>query len=65
MPDDIATDPNGEPSEAERAADEAARVADPFRWQLARMNRGDAAQRFVDHLAARTKPSNSNPTNAA
>lgn len=43
-------------TEDERAADEALHVADPFRWALARMDRGAAARRFAADLARRYTP---------
>ncbi len=49
-------------TESEVAADEAARLADPFRHALDRRDRGAAARRLAEGLALR--PSTSTPTGA-
>lgn len=40
-------------TEDDQAEDDALRVSDPIRWQLARMDRGAAARRFVGDLERR------------
>lgn len=67
MPDESATDdelPETGPRAAELGEDEALRVSDPVRWQLARMDRGAAARRFVTDLGRRY-PSTAHPDPAA
>lgn len=51
----------GDPTEEEVAADEAARIADPFRYALAALDRGAAARRITEALALRYRPSTTTP----